>query len=292
MGKLLARLFAAPRGARLAGATLRTRLLAATAAVLAVVLTALALFSARVTRIELHRLEKVLVSEKHQALSGEPVRRALEDSYRAAGSWAGAREALDRAAAEAGREIVVLDGGGRVLAKSAGLSRASVVRVAGDTLRLDWPEPAAARVLIQSSGTPLRDAAGTVVGVFYLVPTPHAAPASEPNRNFAASANRWLAGAAVVAGLAAVLMIAALSRRLFGPIGSLTDAARRMEGGEREVRVPVASRDELGELARSFNSMADAIARQETLRRNLVSDVAHELRTPLTSIRGPLEAQE
>src|SRR5262249_17022684 len=47
---------------------------------------------------------------------------------------------------------------------------------------------------------------------------------------------------------------------------------------------------ELGELARSFNAMADAIERQETLRRNLVGDVAHELRTPLTNLRAELEA--
>ena len=63
-----------------------------------------------------------------------------------------------------------------------------------------------------------------------------------------------------------------------------------MEAGDRSVRVPVGSPDELGELGRSFNSMADAIERQETLRRNLVGDVAHELRTPLTNLRAELEA--
>ena len=71
MGRLFGRLFAAPRGARLAGATLRTRLIVATAAVLAVVLTALALFSARVTRIELLRLENVLVNERLRLSYGQ-----------------------------------------------------------------------------------------------------------------------------------------------------------------------------------------------------------------------------
>ncbi|HXM76096.1 MAG TPA: HAMP domain-containing sensor histidine kinase, partial [Thermoanaerobaculia bacterium] len=47
---------------------------------------------------------------------------------------------------------------------------------------------------------------------------------------------------------------------------------------------------EIGELARSFNAMAEAIARTETLRRALVTDVAHELRTPLTNIRAQLES--
>jgi signal transduction histidine kinase len=38
--------------------------------------------------------------------------------------------------------------------------------------------------------------------------------------------------------------------------------------------------------------MAEDLARQETLRRNLTSDVAHELRTPLTNLRGQIEAVE
>src|SRR6185295_7178610 len=101
---------------------------------------------------------------------------------------------------------------------------------------------------------------------------------------------RWLAGGIAVAGLVARLVIAATSRRILGPIETLTAAARSMERGDRDVRVPAGSKDELGELARSFNSMADSIAGTEALRRNLVTDVAHELRTPLTNIRAQLEA--
>jgi signal transduction histidine kinase len=63
-----------------------------------------------------------------------------------------------------------------------------------------------------------------------------------------------------------------------------------MERGDLSRRVQVASHDEIGELARAFNAMADGLARQERLRRNMVNDIAHELRTPLTNIRGYLEA--
>jgi signal transduction histidine kinase len=63
-----------------------------------------------------------------------------------------------------------------------------------------------------------------------------------------------------------------------------------MEKGDLSQRVEVHSQDEIGELARAFNAMADGLARLEELRRNMVTDVAHELRTPLSNIRGYLEA--
>jgi signal transduction histidine kinase len=63
-----------------------------------------------------------------------------------------------------------------------------------------------------------------------------------------------------------------------------------MERGDLAQRVPVRGGGELGELARAFNAMAEAVASNEQLRRHMVSDVAHELRTPLTNIRGHLEA--
>jgi signal transduction histidine kinase len=102
--------------------------------------------------------------------------------------------------------------------------------------------------------------------------------------------NRILVASAVVAGLSAVLLIVGLSRRALAPVEALTAAARQMEAGDLSQRVEVASRDEIGDLARAFNSMADGLAQLEELRRQMVTDVAHELRTPLSNIRGYLEA--
>ncbi len=143
-------------------------------------------------------------------------------------------------------------------------------------------------VQLRAPGTPLADAAGRVVGRAYEVDLPHGLGAPEPD--LSGSINRWLAGAIALAGIVALLVIAAMSRRILGPIEALTAAAKSMERGDRDVRVPAGSKDELGELARSFNSMADSISGAEALRRNLVTDVAHELRTPLTNIRAQLEA--
>ena len=99
----------------------------------------------------------------------------------------------------------------------------------------------------------------------------------------------WLAG--LVAALAAVGLGLLFARQISSPIRTLTSAARRLGAGDLEGRVPVhGRRDELGELAEAFNSMAEAIGRQEMLRRRMAADIAHELRNPLAVIQANLEA--
>ncbi|MDQ7905351.1 ATP-binding protein [Phytohabitans sp. ZYX-F-186] len=98
-----------------------------------------------------------------------------------------------------------------------------------------------------------------------------------------------LAAAAGVA-LLALAGTAVLSRRVLRPIGSLTEAAGRLGRGDLTSRVAVVGSDEVAELGRSFNRMADSLQRGEERQRRLVADVAHELRTPLANLRGYLEA--
>jgi signal transduction histidine kinase len=105
-----------------------------------------------------------------------------------------------------------------------------------------------------------------------------------------ASVNRGLLIVAVGAGAGAVLLVLGLSRRILGPVETLTKAATKMAAGNLDQRVDIASDDEIGELGQAFNQMAAGLSRQEELRRNMVTDVAHELRTPLTNIRGYLQA--
>jgi two-component system sensor histidine kinase BaeS len=80
------------------------------------------------------------------------------------------------------------------------------------------------------------------------------------------------------------------SRRLRRPLHGLTAATQRMAGGDLGARVTVTGSDELADLGRSFNEMADALSSSEDQRRQMVADVSHELRTPLANIRGYLEA--
>lgn len=135
-------------------------------------------------------------------------------------------------------------------------------------------------------GTPI-EVEGRLVGVL-LVPAVEGAHESL-EAEFLSQVNRSLLWAGLAAGAVALVLGLLLARQLTAPLRALTQAAHRLATGE-EVQVQVRSRDELGELGQAFNQMACSLARQETLRRNLMADIAHELRTPLTVIRGDLEA--
>ncbi len=102
---------------------------------------------------------------------------------------------------------------------------------------------------------------------------------------------RAIAGAAGLAALLALLVALALSRRITSPVARLIVAARAMGGGDRSARAgDVRAPGELRDLSVAFDQMADSLASQEKLRRNLVADIAHELRTPVAVLQAGHEA--
>jgi len=104
-----------------------------------------------------------------------------------------------------------------------------------------------------------------------------------------------LAGAVVFAGLGALAAAAAfgvlMGRTITRPLRAVSRAASRMGAGDLASRAPDGRRDEIGDLARSFNAMAgsleasfrDLAAERDSLRR-FVADASHELRTPITAL--------
>jgi signal transduction histidine kinase len=110
------------------------------------------------------------------------------------------------------------------------------------------------------------------------------------NENLVAGVTRAVALAGLTAGAVGLLLAGLLVRQITRPLSSMTAASSRIARGDFSVRVPVQSQDELGDLAATFNRMANSLETQETLRRNLMADIAHELRTPLTGIQGTVEA--
>ena len=79
------------------------------------------------------------------------------------------------------------------------------------------------------------------------------------------------------------------SRRLARPLGQLADAARKFGGGDMTARVQLSRDDELGNVGRAFDDMADRTEQLVSAQRQLMADVSHELRTPLARIRVALE---
>ncbi|SFK29245.1 cell wall metabolism sensor histidine kinase WalK [Cellulomonas sp. KH9] len=80
-----------------------------------------------------------------------------------------------------------------------------------------------------------------------------------------------------------------LARGMTSPLREMTEAARAMAAGDYSRRVRSTSRDEVGQLAEAFNTMADDLQHLDTFRRELVANVSHELRTPVTALQAQLE---
>lgn len=119
----------------------------------------------------------------------------------------------------------------------------------------------------------------------------NAAPEKNPLEDeFIHRINNSILLSAIGTIILALILGAILSRTITRPIRELTKATHEMAGGKFGQQVPVRSRDEIGELASSFNKMSDDLGRSFNLRKQMTADIAHELRTPLSLIIGHAEA--
>ena len=80
------------------------------------------------------------------------------------------------------------------------------------------------------------------------------------------------------------------SRGLAAPLNNLAKAARAVESQDLTQRIELKGTSEIREVVVAFNSMAAALEEAESIRNNMLADIAHELRTPLTVIQGNLRA--
>lgn len=116
-------------------------------------------------------------------------------------------------------------------------------------------------------------------------------PELDPNeQRYVERTNRAFLLAAIGGTATAVLLGVLLARTLTRPMRELTSAIRDMARGKLQQKVPVRTKDELGELANAFNEMSAELARINELRQQMTADIAHDLRTPLTVITGYLES--
>ena len=76
------------------------------------------------------------------------------------------------------------------------------------------------------------------------------------------------------------------------PLARIGGTAKKLAKGDFSERIPVTSNDEIGQLSRAFNEMANELENSEQIKNDFISSVSHELRTPLTAIKGWSETLE
>ena len=143
------------------------------------------------------------------------------------------------------------------------------------------PQPGSARL-------GLRGADGATIG--HIVLAPPQGVRSEADQAFLSQHLGFVAWTGLT-GLALTLVLSGwLARRWLAPVEALASGARSIAQGHLHTRVPVHGSDEMAQLARSFNTMAEQLGSIEASRRQWLGDVAHELRTPLAAMRAEIEA--
>lgn len=106
---------------------------------------------------------------------------------------------------------------------------------------------------------------------------------------FESSVDTAIFASVLVGAIAAAIVAAIVTRLLSRPVAAIRTTTHSLANGNYAERVPESSVEELAELARDVNALAEALESTELNRAQLISDVAHELRTPLTSIDGYVE---
>ena len=277
---------------------LRWRLALGFAVILALALGSVALFTGKVAEREVSR-----VQSEQDLVRANRIVVALAEFYETNGSWEGAQNFVRRTSFQAERDIIVLDAEGRVVADSTRRNdrrgnRDGPGRSLFDHLdHRDHPVPPEYFVPIVAGGSQIGSVAvaergrGDFVHPLRLDSDAGPPPGVEPPlARFAEAVTRTLTIAGLLAGAAGILLVVLMSRRMLASISNLAAAARGLGSGDLASRADVKGNDEIAELGRTFNSMADALEESERQRRAMVSDVAHELRTPLSNIQGHIEA--
>jgi len=129
-----------------------------------------------------------------------------------------------------------------------------------------------------------------VVGYVLTISQPEPPNFNPMEARYLKKTNEALGYAIFGALIFALVMGIFLAKNLIHPLKELTLAAQNMSQGQLEQRVNVGSKDEIGQLAESFNKMSEEISLSNRVRRQMTADIAHDLRTPLTVIGGYIES--
>lgn len=221
--------------------------------------------------------------DDHRITRQEQWARVLEGYYSSRGSWSGINHVLHmsgdhhrgmgRGRAASGEIIILTDTDGKIL-----ISSDRMMQNKGSLSLEDLNN--AEEIIVD----------GTIVGYIYLIIEPEIPGLATLENRFINSVfySNFLAGI-IIAIIAAFIGIG-FSKKLVQPIKQLTRSAKDISQGHWKVGIDLKREDELGELAKTFVTMARKLEMAEKVRQTLVADVAHELRNPLATIRAQLES--
>jgi len=227
---------------------------------------------------------------------------SLADYYAQSDSWTGVDAYLQSLVGS----IVTTDGGGGMMGQGHGFGPGSgngggMMALMGQRL-----------ILANDQGVVIGDTENQLVGtalpasdlangaaiavngspVGTLIVSPSDVVTGTPASDFLSSVNKAIISSAGIAAVIALLIGAALFFQVISPVRKLRKAATSIAAGDLDQRVNIRSRDELGELGKSFNQMAESLSKAEIQRQHMIADVAHELRTPLAAMQGTLEGMQ
>jgi signal transduction histidine kinase len=262
--------------------SLRTRLLAAFAYVLVLVIVA---------------LEVPLVVNVSRRVDAEVKGQAAAQAQLVAASAAGRmgdeddlRRIVEEAADDVSGRVIIVDTRGRLVADSAGLEAASYA---------DRPE---IRTALQegriAQGRRFSDTLGESV-LYTAVPVVRGGQrvgAVRVTQNVQAIDQRvrrdvlGLIGIGLIALVLGLGFAWVLAGTLARPLQRLAEAARRVEGGDLQARAEPQGSTEHREVAHAFNDMTQRLGQVLEAQRQFVANASHQLRTPLTGLRLRLES--
>ncbi len=187
--------------------------------------------------------------------------------------------------------VEVVDGSGRIVARSSGLGsrvlpQAPSVRAALEDRRAGYGDALLGTDPLRLYAAPLGElGGGPAAGGAVIV-----AGTTEEIEETLDSTRRFVVVAALAAALLAAALATGLAGRALRPLRRLSSGAREIERtGDVSRRLPVPpAHDEVGTLGATLNGMLGSLERAREAEHRFVGDASHELRTPLTALRGNL----
>ncbi|MDP5272710.1 sensor histidine kinase [Chengkuizengella axinellae] len=184
-----------------------------------------------------------------------------------------------------GAELQVLDGQGRVLLTSSGIGLDEVIKTDDVMQALNGVETSwrgdhfLTNESVVAVSTPLFEAEQPFAVLRFITSLENV---NQTVYNIYAVS----IGIGLIILFIIFLVSITLAKSIAKPINELTLASEKIAKGNFQSKIKETYIDEIGTLAKTFNTMADELTKNEKMKNEFISSISHEIRTPLTSIKG------